>query len=76
MHAKVVFDKFEIKVGDKQLVSQVRTTEEAQQIYDDSVASGNVAAIGRHMRNTEDYIKFFVGAMPPHVPIIIKSSFH
>lgn len=50
MHAKVVFDKFEITVGDKKLVSQVWTTEEAQQIYDDSVASGNVAAIGRHMR--------------------------
>ena len=52
VHAKVVFANFEIKVGDKTLLSQVRTTKEAQIIYSDNVAAKKSAGIGRYVKNT------------------------
>ena len=52
VHAKVVFANFEIEVGGKTLVSQVRTTKEAEIIYSDNVSAGKTAGMSRYARNT------------------------
>ena len=76
VHAKVVFANFEIKVGDRTLISQVRTTKEAQTIYTDNIAAKKSAGIGGYVNKTQDFVTFYLGAIEPNIPIVVKSTFY
>lgn len=64
IHASTVFSEFELKVGTKTLMSQVWSNEEASVIYEDNVAEGKPAGLGRFTKKTWDILKFYLGAIP------------
>lgn len=76
VHAKVVYGGFSMKVGNKILKSEVRKNKDAEIIYDDAVAAGKCAGMSWYVKNTQDIVKFFLGAIPPQEPIIVTATFY
>ncbi|CAI2379149.1 unnamed protein product [Moneuplotes crassus] len=76
VHNDCTFTDLEIRYGEEIVKANVEERKKAKVIYDDAIAQGKTAVMGKQTLNSEELIGIDIGNLPPRSEVIVVCTFH